>query len=238
MSDSGQPLEWNRLLLEGVVIVASILLAFAIDTWWDDRQDRQAESNQLLSVAAELESSAEQIREKLDVLAVADNAAREFISWMGPEPQPVEQNEFKETFRKMYSIGTFVLLRGASERYLAGDRVDAVRHIEVQKAIADWYAAAGDLERQYAWLREAHSVLGNYFLDAVPRLHLERSHPIMQDIQDSRFPLNQSGLLSDPRFESRMSQYLIRIRFVQSAAADLVKQEAHLLELIRSAAEN
>jgi hypothetical protein len=34
-----QPPIWKRLTLEAVVIVASILLAFAIDAWWDGRQD-------------------------------------------------------------------------------------------------------------------------------------------------------------------------------------------------------
>lgn len=33
----------TRLLLEGLVVIASILIAFAIDAWWDGRGDRQAE---------------------------------------------------------------------------------------------------------------------------------------------------------------------------------------------------
>lgn len=36
-------LPWKRLLAEAVAIVLSILLAFAIDAWWDNRRDRQAE---------------------------------------------------------------------------------------------------------------------------------------------------------------------------------------------------
>lgn len=34
---------WVRIGAESVAIVASILLAFAIDTWWEDRRDRQDE---------------------------------------------------------------------------------------------------------------------------------------------------------------------------------------------------
>ena len=30
-----QTIRWRRLLTEGAVIVASILLAFAIDAWWE-----------------------------------------------------------------------------------------------------------------------------------------------------------------------------------------------------------
>ena len=34
---------WPRIVVEGVAIVASILLAFAIDAWWDDRQREETE---------------------------------------------------------------------------------------------------------------------------------------------------------------------------------------------------
>lgn len=50
---------WPRVLLEGVVIVASILLAFGIDAWWDRTQDdaRGAEYAEALlaEVAANLQ---------------------------------------------------------------------------------------------------------------------------------------------------------------------------------------
>jgi len=238
MSSSSKPIEWNRLLIEGVVIVASILMAFAIDAWWDDRQSRQAEINQLHSIAAELESNAELIRAKLETLVVADAAAKEMMSWMGPEPRHVEQNELGETFRKMYSIGSFALPRGASERFLAGDLADAVGDNDVRNAIANWYTESDDLERQYSWLREAHAVLRDYLMDAAPILKLDGSHPLMQDVQGSKFPFSPSDLLSDPDFESRMSQYVIRLRFVQSQAVDLVEQQPKLLELVQSAAES
>jgi hypothetical protein len=34
------PIPWLRVLIEGVVIVGSILLAFGIDAWWEGRQER------------------------------------------------------------------------------------------------------------------------------------------------------------------------------------------------------
>jgi hypothetical protein len=40
---SSQTLPWKRLTAEAAAIVLSILLAFAIDAWWEDRSDRHAE---------------------------------------------------------------------------------------------------------------------------------------------------------------------------------------------------
>jgi ketosteroid isomerase-like protein len=45
MNESRQPVNWNRLAIEGAVIVFSILLAFAIDAWWGERQERVASAN-------------------------------------------------------------------------------------------------------------------------------------------------------------------------------------------------
>ena len=34
---------WQRIAVEGIAIVASILFAFAIDAWWNDRQQDESE---------------------------------------------------------------------------------------------------------------------------------------------------------------------------------------------------
>lgn len=50
-------MSWRRAITEGGVIVVSILLAFAIDAAWDDRQDRIAAARLVIAVAEELESN-------------------------------------------------------------------------------------------------------------------------------------------------------------------------------------
>lgn len=52
---SGIP--WRRVFLEGVVIVVSILLAFSIDAWWDNRVEQRREREQLVSMLAEFKGS-------------------------------------------------------------------------------------------------------------------------------------------------------------------------------------
>lgn len=41
--NTDRTIPWRRIAVEGVAIVASILLAFAIDAWWDDRQRDETE---------------------------------------------------------------------------------------------------------------------------------------------------------------------------------------------------
>ncbi|MDT8342011.1 MAG: hypothetical protein RQ751_10910 [Longimicrobiales bacterium] len=50
-------ISWRRLLVEGAVIVGSILLAFGIDAWWDATRDRSRELGYLRALAAEFTSA-------------------------------------------------------------------------------------------------------------------------------------------------------------------------------------
>jgi hypothetical protein len=46
-------IQWKRLSAEGAAIVVSILLAFSIEAWWDDYQDRGEEQGILLGLQSE-----------------------------------------------------------------------------------------------------------------------------------------------------------------------------------------
>ena len=56
MADN-QASSWKRLTLEATAIVGSILLAFAIDAWWEERQGRHEEQQILQGLHAEFEEN-------------------------------------------------------------------------------------------------------------------------------------------------------------------------------------
>ena len=56
----------GRLLVEALAIVASILAAFAIDAWWDGRQNLAEEVELLVGLTEEFEENARRIDEMVD----------------------------------------------------------------------------------------------------------------------------------------------------------------------------
>jgi hypothetical protein len=52
---------WRDLGVEGVVIVASILLAFALDAWWDSRAQRQEEGQVLENLRTDFQAAGSQL---------------------------------------------------------------------------------------------------------------------------------------------------------------------------------
>lgn len=58
----------RRLLAEGVVIVASIVLAFALDAWWDDVAEGRQLRQQLGSVQAEVRGNRDLVLFQVDLM--------------------------------------------------------------------------------------------------------------------------------------------------------------------------
>lgn len=66
MSDQGSGrIPWRRLVAESVAIVASILLAFAIDAWWDGQRDRDRERDLMIDLLADFRSSRGELETRL-----------------------------------------------------------------------------------------------------------------------------------------------------------------------------
>lgn len=52
---------WKRISVEAVAIVGSILLAFAIDAWWDERQVAAAQRAQMRALLEEFKEARSQL---------------------------------------------------------------------------------------------------------------------------------------------------------------------------------
>lgn len=236
MSDPSK-IPWNRILVEGVAIIASILIAFAIDAWWEDRQETEAEIRNLTRVSAELVANSERIASKLQTLESSIQATSTFISWMGPEPADIDNETLIEQWDALYGIGFFSLHRSAASDYLARGRTDMVTNLEIRQAISEWYSAGTALEEQYERLRAAHANISVYLQDAIPFLHTISANAVMAGHPSSRFSFEQAGFLADPRLESRLALFLIRMEFVEEQAVELMERQRELVASIHKTIE-
>jgi hypothetical protein len=64
-NEKHQPHLWSRLTLEGMVIVASILLAFALDAAWEDQKEKARQSEYLQVLEDEFREAGLEMEEQL-----------------------------------------------------------------------------------------------------------------------------------------------------------------------------
>jgi hypothetical protein len=234
MNTKAQLLPWKRMALEGGVIVLSILLAFAIDAWWGQRKDHIEDIAQLSRVAAELRLNSEMLRSKTENLQIAIDTTSQFLSWMGPEPPEQELDAVARQLDILSNIGTFSLVRRAADDYLAAGRESTSRDAHIRQSLAEWYFHSDRLENQYTILRTEHWTLNDHLnrIPAAPALKLVKANPIMAKHPESKFPFDQSALLTDPVLESLLANYLIRLEFVLLQALEQQERQTTLLTSI------
>ena len=63
---------WPRIFAEGAAIVVSILLAFAIQAWWEGANERDEEQRILSALCSEFTANLEQIESELQYRAAAN----------------------------------------------------------------------------------------------------------------------------------------------------------------------
>jgi hypothetical protein len=88
-------------------VLASILLAFWIDAWWDERQDRLLEAEILDLVAAEVEANRAELR---SVLTLNEEALADIDRFFRVSPNPSEQaprDSVRSMIRALQRLDTF-----------------------------------------------------------------------------------------------------------------------------------
>lgn len=215
-----QQVRWTRLLAEGGVIVGSILLAFAVDAWWDGRRDDAETQEQLEAVAAELGGNIEILKQYLAGCERRLETARQFLGLMGPSPGPLAQDSLTVLLRGVLVGPPSALRTSALGLMAAGGRFASIQSPSLQRDLNAWTTDHMALRAQQS--ENVRTMQGNtstHLRQRMPFLHITAGSTDGSRLPRSEFPVESADVLSDPVFEGlvgRLAQYRERIcRFDQ-----------------------
>ena len=128
----------GRFLIEAVVIVASILLAFGIDAWWDARNERVEEAEILAGLQREytgyrdaLERSIERHGQMLDAMTAVLTSI-EAGEWTSTEWA------MDEAIGRLLSPPTTDLGNGVRDALVQAGRLELLRDVVLRERLAQW----------------------------------------------------------------------------------------------------
>ena len=226
---NSNPIEWRRLITEGVVIVASILLAFAIDAWWDERQQADNARDQVARVLAELRANVVVLEQQVEFLGLASVEAREFLDLLGPEPEPVDLATVASRVEGIYSVPTFTLEHSASEDFLSSGELTDGHWADFRISLANTLSDVTAAERASVELRQLRTGIAERMDMHVSGLDIVLAHPLMRDYRPSRVVSDTRGLLADMRFESLLAVYAIRLEINRSQSREVLRRIEELI---------
>jgi hypothetical protein len=81
---------WSRLFAEFAVIVAGVLIALAVNSWWERRQEQKHAREYLEQLLVDIEATERRLRSTIDAETQRSEAANSIISraFGGPWPPP------------------------------------------------------------------------------------------------------------------------------------------------------
>ena len=125
-----------RIAVESLAIVLSILLAFAIDAGWEERQDRREEAEILRALSVEFEGYRDRFSQRAGFYEeVADE-----IVWLLDEATfvPSEIEQLDEAFLALVGAPTFDIGSGVHHELVASGRVSLISDEALRRFVSNW----------------------------------------------------------------------------------------------------
>ena len=125
----------KRQIVDVIAIVLSILLAFAIDAWWDERKERAEEREVLQSLYVEFKSNRDEAALVVKVHEVAVHSVATLMKMSGDEILALSTDEVEKQLRFFASPRTFDAVRGSVDALTSSGKLGILRSRELREAL-------------------------------------------------------------------------------------------------------
>ncbi len=204
-----------KLALEGAVVVISILIAFALDAWWNDRQLQQETAEDLAIVQFELIENIRLIRVTTEIIDQVLAANDVLISKLLTQPDStMVEIEDTTVWWAIFNNPTLDLSFGATDAWIADGRLGALSSPNLRQRLASVRGKVGDVVEEQQIAREIS------VRDIYPLIQDEiRDIKLVQEIVSAGLQARQStsvqtipgsGTIAIPN--SNALRFLLRVR--------------------------
>lgn len=172
-----QDIPWKRISVEAATIIASILLAFAIDAWWHERQLRVEEQEILAGLHTEFVANHKVLTRTLSLNQRGMQSLQDFLKLVEGDQYEDTKAIVLATLTDITGPYTTDLGNGTLDALLSSGRLENLTNRRLRALLTAWEGVISDV-----WDDEAHSskVVVEIFLP-----HIVQEHYSFADIERS-----------------------------------------------------
>jgi len=225
---------WLRVFVEGVVIVGSILLAFGIQAWWDERQERAEERQALQALSGDFEAADSDLEAQVLVIDSAAVAAAAILALVGPGADESYADSLAVLIPQIIRRPVFQPPMGTLEALLGSGDLRLITNDTLKAALASFPSHLAGMTLTQGYGSEVvFSHLIPYLNTQVPMLRFG-----LMARGESDFTGNPAGLLRSLEFENLAQNRLMGIRFTLLAADNMDARIASIRQMLREELAN
>lgn len=145
--NNAHQIPWKRILVEATAIVASILLAFAIDAWWQDRAANEAERETIIALLDDFRTSKANIAEWRNFHNSVQNSTKKLLaSVVGPHLNLTEPEIALLVVDLSWWDPESHIATGALTSVVFGGDLSSISNSNLRRVLADWPARIEQVE--------------------------------------------------------------------------------------------
>lgn len=153
----------KKLLIEGTVIVVSILLAFGIDAMWDEYKERREEQEILAALKSEYEANLQSIKEIIAFHERARNQMDEMVVRTEEQIRSLEQHVLSQFILGLCNPWSFDAILGTTDALISSGKLDILEDAQLRIALTTFINLVQDavedadfigMDAQRVWVAE------------------------------------------------------------------------------------
>lgn len=135
---------WGFLFTEAVLIVASILLAFALDSWWDERKERVEETEILHGLKQEFLLNRSKLEYRIEQHTRDLEALQELLAAANLGRWDSQEITFDRGIAALVAPPTTDLGNGVLDALISSGRFELLENRELRIRLAAWAGVFGE----------------------------------------------------------------------------------------------
>ena len=140
-----QDILWKRTAVEAAAIVASILMAFAIDAWWDEREERKFERQALISLKAEYQDHREVLTRHRTGYADQLQGIASLMLACQQGYWSSDDHSIDDAIGYLQMPSTTDLGSGVRDSLTSAGRIDVIQNEQLRYELSEWDSVLAEL---------------------------------------------------------------------------------------------
>ena len=228
-------INWTHFLIEGLVVVASILLAFSLDAWWSQRAAERTEAAHLRALRTDFQQNVSRLRAFVAQEEGIMDASRRLLVVASTADLPTSEDSLNRLLGPVFNSGRFEPVLGAYEAVVNSGGLAQLRDDSLRLALADFasFVEGGRYSERYS-----DELYFDFMRSYTGRLGFDRA---VLELDSSAYRRNPAAvgynrqLLTDPKFREHLALRYLAERDVANVYRGVLEDAERVLGLTERA---
>lgn len=220
---------------EFLLIVVSILAAFALQAWWSARVEGEQMHARLGTLRDEFDATREDLADEAVKLDSVRSAIARLLATVGPAAPLVSIDSLTASLDRSFRASTIELRDGSLQALLASGQLAQIEDPTLTTLLAEWPSDIARLRTKSSLLEENREIIIAYLHDRIPTLQIAQQTGQMTSYPHSAFRGDPAAVQRDMKIEGLLGNRAMLVEDTDEIIRSLDERAQTVLLLIDQA---